>query len=714
MRRRPVYSARLALALLACLAVPASTRAQLQWDPGMTGTAAGGSGTWTASAIPNWFNGTTNVAWDSNNAVFAGAAGTVTIDTVAPPSATGLTFNTSGYTLDLGGGTITVTGGSLGTFGPPPTVGTPTIGVGANLSATINAPIGGTGVVYVGAGNSSAFSGTLTLGGTNTFTAGVNITGGATLVVSSDANFGPNPGTTAANILINNGTLHIPVGFTLGSHHEIEMPSGGTIVNGVQQIGGGGTIIVDSGTFSVSTPFIPASNVCTITGAGNMTVTGQVSSFTPNGHLIKNGSGTLTINNGSNSGSLTSDITINGGAISIDQSNSLGNSVQPLTLNGGALDSTRTGTFQFINGGRAIIIGPNGGTINFLGNAATTQTYTAGATGGLQGSGAFTLTGVVANAAAILQFSSNTVANTNSGSTTVNNATLQTGATNVLSASSAVILSNLGKLNIAGFSQTIASLADGTGSFGNVTLGNAGAGTLTLGGDNTSTTFSGVISGNGTSGGIVKNGTGTFTLSGGASTYGSGAGTGTTVNNGTLSVTNTTGSAIGSGFVTVNAGAAAGAAFGTLGGTGIIAGPVTVNAGTGGGPNGVIQPGTATTPIATLTLQSNLTLPGTYNATIDPTSASSSLLAVGGVLDLTGGASTLNVSSLPGASSGATYILATFGSLNGTFTNTFLPSGYTVNYALTAITISPVPEPACILLACAGAAGGLGWYRRRR
>jgi hypothetical protein len=237
---------------------------------------------------------------------------------------------------------------------------------------------------------------------------------------------------------------------------------------------------------------------------------------------------------------------------------------------------------------------------------------------------------------------------------------------------------------------------------------------LTLGGDNTSTTFSGALNGSGTSGGIVKVGTGTFTLSGGVSTYGSGAGTGTTVNNGTLSVTNTTGSATGSGFVTVNGGAAVGAAFGTLGGTGIIAGPVTVNAGTGGGPNGVIQPGTATTPIATLTLQSNLTLPGTYNATIDPTSTNSSLLAVNGVLDLTGGASTLNVSSLPGATSGATYILATFSSLNGTFTNTFLPSGYTVNYAPTAISISPVPEPACILLACASAAGGLGWYRRRR
>jgi autotransporter-associated beta strand protein len=343
--------------VLTSLAVTASATAQLQWDPNMTsGAAPGGTGTWTATgAVMNWYNGSANVAWDGNTAVFGGTAGTVSIDSVATPSATGMTFNTTGYTLAGGGGTITVTGGSLGNFSGA--VGVPTIGVATNLSATINAPIGGSGIVYVGQGNTTAYSGTVTFGAANTFTGGVNVTGGATLVVSSDANFGQNPGAIAPNILLNNGTLHIPVGFTLGAQNEIEMPDGGVAVNGVQQIGGGGTITVDSGTFAVSTPFIPASTVCTIGGAGNMTITGKVSCFTPNGHLIKNGSGTLTINNGSNSGSLTSDITINGGAISIDQSNSFGNSTQPVTLNGGALNTTRSGTFQFINGGRAIVIG---------------------------------------------------------------------------------------------------------------------------------------------------------------------------------------------------------------------------------------------------------------------------------------------------------------------------------------------------------------------
>ena len=84
--------------------------------------------------------------------------------------------------------------------------------------------------------------------------------------------------------------------------------------------------------------------------------------------------------------------------------------------------------------------------------------------------------------------------------------------------------------------------------------------TLTVGAANGSGLFNGVIR-QGSGGAVialVKAGTGTQTLSG-ANTY---TGT-TTVNGGTLLATNTTGSATGSGQVTVNAG-------GTLGGTGFV------------------------------------------------------------------------------------------------------------------------------------------------
>src|SRR5215475_1375276 len=82
--------------------------------------------------------------------------------------------------------------------------------------------------------------------------------------------------------------------------------------------------------------------------------------------------------------------------------------------------------------------------------------------------------------------------------------TLRAGTTNTFSPNSAVIVASGATLDLNGFNQTIGSLA----GVGNVTLGSA---TLTTGNDNTSTMFSGVISG---TGGLVKIGAGTLTLTG--------------------------------------------------------------------------------------------------------------------------------------------------------------------------------------------------------
>jgi autotransporter-associated beta strand protein len=139
---------------------------------------------------------------------------------------------------------------------------------------------------------------------------------------------------------------------------------------------------------------------------------------------------------------------------------------------------------------------------------------------------------------------------------------------------------------------TIGSLS-GTGS---VLLG---ANTLTIGSNNQSTTFSGVIQ---DSGGLSKTGTGTLTLTA-ANTY-SGA---TTVSAGTLIASNTSGSATGGGAVNVNAG--------TLGGSGIIAGATTI--GTGSGTGAFLAPAAGSNVQATLTIQSALTFnaDATYTCT---------------------------------------------------------------------------------------------------
>ena len=121
---------------------------------------------------------------------------------------------------------------------------------------------------------------------------------------------------------------------------------------------------------------------------------------------------------------------------------------------------------------------------------------------------------------------------------------------------------------------------------GSVLLGKR---SFTIGGDNLSTIFSGVIQ-DGTTGpgAVIKVGTGALTLSG-ANTYVRP----TSVNAGTLVVSNRTGSATGSGAVTVSGG--------TLGGSGIISGTVTVNSGA------FLAPAHGTKTQSTLTIQGPLT-----------------------------------------------------------------------------------------------------------
>jgi autotransporter-associated beta strand protein len=112
---------------------------------------------------------------------------------------------------------------------------------------------------------------------------------------------------------------------------------------------------------------------------------------------------------------------------------------------------------------------------------------------------------------------------------------------------------------------------------------------LDIGGNNLSTSFSGVIE---ESGSIVKSGSGTLTLSG-ASTYQGG----TTVRAGTLRANNRTGSATGTGRVKVNGG--------TLSGKGTIAGTTII--GTRSGAGAFLAPSAGSNRPATLTLEKALT-----------------------------------------------------------------------------------------------------------
>lgn len=156
------------------------------------------------------------------------------------------------------------------------------------------------------------------------------------------------------------------------------------------------------------------------------------------------------------------------------------------------------------------------------------------------------------------------------------------------SGGTAQVVLNGGTLDISTHSApgvTIGSLQGDSG--GSVLLG---ANKLTVGANNTSTEFDGIISGTGS---LTKIGTGTLTL-GGANTY-----TGrTTVNAGTLLLQrNGNSSQTGTGNVTVTAG--------TLGGDGIIKGAVTI--GSNSGPGAFLAPGNGLSGgVATITMLKRL------------------------------------------------------------------------------------------------------------
>jgi len=195
------------------------------WDGATTvgdGIVHGGSGTWNNSAT-NWAmsNGLSNTSWQAGIAVFAGAAGTVTVGDAI--SYQGLQFSTTGYTLTAtGGGTLIPTG-----IAP--------VTVDAGLTATISASITGSG------GLQTTGPGTLILSGANGYSGGTTISAG-TLVLG-------NGGTTGsiAGSIIDDGTLAIDHSdtFTLGA--------GVSGSGGLAQIGSGTTVVAATETYTGAT-----------------------------------------------------------------------------------------------------------------------------------------------------------------------------------------------------------------------------------------------------------------------------------------------------------------------------------------------------------------------------------------------------------------------------------------------------------------------------
>ena len=153
-------------------------------------------------------------------------------------------------------------------------------------------------------------------------------------------------------------------------------------------------------------------------------------------------------------------------------------------------------------------VNSDGGTLTLGSVAGTTLVLTVGGAGNSTIGGAITSTtgGLTKDGAGTLTLSA---VSSYTGATTISVGTLALGIANAIG-SSAVTVAAGAVFDLEGFSDTVGSLA-GAGS---LTSSAAGTATLTAGGNNSSTTYSGVASDGSGQVALTKAGTGTLTLSG--------------------------------------------------------------------------------------------------------------------------------------------------------------------------------------------------------
>jgi autotransporter-associated beta strand protein len=303
-----------------------------------------------------------------------------------------------------------------------------------------------------------------------------------------------------------------------------------TISAGTLQIGDGGT----TGSLSNDSPISVSSGATLAFNRSDRIFQsgGILSTISGAGIVVQRGTGTLALRN-DNAG-LTGGIRIEQGTLDFGNSigKNIGSGTITLGVNGGTgnvillptdnnvesfsnaivLASGHTGSITIEMIGEGSPDGSVGNSKTFTGGITGTNNltikqsalneqlfFTTGSinfTGTLthEGTGLTTISSVIgSNVTSLTQSSSGKLilsgANTYSGATTISAGTLQLGASGVIPDGSALTVASGATFNLAGFSETVGSLAGA----GTVSSTAAGTPTLTAGGNNTSTTFSGVI-----------------------------------------------------------------------------------------------------------------------------------------------------------------------------------------------------------------------------
>jgi autotransporter-associated beta strand protein len=546
------------------------------------------------------------------NATVAGNVtntGTGTINAPGPggPSGTGITVGNStingaiinngsiaalfsGISID----NVTATGGITNT-GTISSASANYAGIEFNINGSFSGPIDNTGTISGGFGIAigvPTFSGGVTNSGSiNATHDGIAVEG-----ISSFAGGITNSGTITAtnfNAIQISDTKAFSGGVTnsgkLSGNEDgifvLDVPS----FQGVISNGSTGVIVGSVGIGASNTPSISIFNSGTITGTGGNAI--QFDSgvntltlgpgFAINGNVVGVGSDILQLG-GTGTGSFD-----------LDNIGTQYTGFATFNVVSGTWVATGTGNQNWTIAGGTLQLG-NGGTSGAInGNIVDNGTFA------IDRSDAYTFAGNISGTGSFVQMGTGTTVLTGAssyiGPTNVTAGTLQAGAANVFAPASSFTISAGAVLNLNSFNQTIGSL----GGAGNVTLGSA---TLTAGGNNANTAFSGAISGGG---GLTKAGSGTLILSGSNGYTGA-----TNINGGTLEVD---GAITSSSNVTVNVG-------GKLTGSGTVD-PSTITIASGA----TFAPGTPGVAGTSMTVAGNLAFQSgaMYLVQINPTTASS-------------------------------------------------------------------------------------------
>lgn len=581
------------------------------------GTVGVGSGGTTGSIVADVITGGV-LAFNRSDAVtYAGIiSGTGALAMLGPGSLTLTGSNSYTGPTTISTGTLVIdTTGTIGSLASGTIANGGSLHINRVNSAAVTGVITGTGsVAFLG-------SGTVTLGGANTFTGELSAAGGG-VVASTAANLGSASGTvrlfgstlTAAggftatrSLVLATGTVEVAGSATL-RWDGIVSGTGGlakaltgtlaltatntftgglTVRGGAVQFAalanlGSGSVSLDGGglRWATSATADPSSRLLPL-GAGGATFDtgGNEVSFATAlsgaGQLVKTGQGVLTLGgtNGYEGGTLVS-----GGLVGFTSLATLGSG--RITLDGGGLRWAAGSVAD--PSSRLDPLGAAGGTFDTGTNAITMA-------GAISGSGGLTKAGL----GRLTLSASNAYA----GATAITSGTLLLGHAAAIPSSSIITVTSGAVLDLGAFSATL----NGLQGQGSVTIG---SGTLTLGADGGTATFSGTLAGTGA---LTKTGSGTITLAA-ANTY-SGA---TTVDSGILRLTHA--SALGG----TSAGATvADSASLEVDGVGLTAEPLVISGSGADGAGAIIGSGTAS--LGGFTLAANAAIGGSGTLTVSGT-----------------------------------------------------------------------------------------------